>query len=459
MRTFFLFLFLIASFKLPAQQRAQADLPTRKIEDDSSLRIAIRGSWLAESPGMVINKRAEYYTLSGGSRIQVRSEAGRDEFVVVLARELPGLLSARNSAGNFPGWAQGSWILSRRISDGSPSRIRVFLKSDPNSYIQFRPFTQDKCYMDVVIYEAYLVYSLPVAIPFERLIVLPLEDALAAVGETFPRRYFDPEPLMYRDKWNFIAAVRARLSGLHYTDDGAIDENNKYVYINTLDCQNPDRPDAAGGLNCSGFAKWIVDGILKPVTGETLSIAPLKEAYGNRGSSFTEPWERLRDPFFGLDWNRNLASIAGTVLRSPVYADPQEFEVRSMPFSRMIQRQNGSASIRSYPGFLPDAGFDINGLQALLYTLAIDEPDRIYLAAVNNEIGAPVTTENPKGAPRLRQYFHVAVLAPYFAENGNFQITVFESAAETPFASFKNRYPGHYVNLSRIPLDRGFDPD
>jgi hypothetical protein len=124
----------------------------------------------------------------------------------------------------------------------------------------------------------------------------------------------------------------------------------------------------------------------------------------------------------------------------------------------VIARGPEGSSVRSYPGFLPDAGFGIEGLHPLLYTLAVDEPGRIYLAAVNNEIGAPVTKDNPRGLPRLRQYFHIAVLVPHFNEYGNFQVTVFESAEETNFTAFKNRYGGHYVNLVRIPVEGSFYP-
>jgi hypothetical protein len=115
----------------------------------------------------------------------------------------------------------------------------------------------------------------------------------------------------------------------------------------------------------------------------------------------------------------------------------------------VILRNGGNSTVRPYPGFLHNAGFGFEGLHPLLYTLAIDEPGRIYLAAVNNELGP---------APRMRQYFHIAVLAPYFNEAGNFQVAVFESAEETSFNNFKTRYPGHCVNLVRIPVETAFDP-
>lgn len=424
--------FLILGCLLPLEG---LDRPTRRIEDDSSLRISLQTSWFTEAADKVLNMKAFIHTLPGGGRIQVRSEAGKNEFMIVLARE-------RN--GSYPGWAQGSWVLTRRKDDGGPSRIRVFPRSDPYTYIQFRPNAPDQCMMDVVLYDAYLVRSLSVPYSLERLFVLPMEEVLATLGNKFPREYFDPDPEMYQDIRTFMNLVRKRLPELTFHDDGAIDEQGRYVYINTLKTQEETR-----GLNCSGFAKWMVDGILRPFTGKRLSIPPLKQPFGDRGSSFTELYEALRDPFFGLDWTRNLASLARTTLLSPTFGKLEEIEVQKLPFSSLIQRNREENLVRSYPEFLPNAGFSFEGIHPLLYTLAINEPGNIYLASINHEVGTK---------PRMRQHFHVAVLVPYFNEYGTFQISVFESAEETSFNRFKNRYPGHFVNLVRVPVDPLFDP-
>jgi hypothetical protein len=377
--------------------------------------------------------------------VEVRVEAAGEEFVIILAREL---------TGSFPGWAQGSWTLTRRRDDGSPVRIRVFPQTDFNNYVQFRPFSKDKCVMDVVIYNAYIVNSLPLPVPFERLYVLPLEEVLGMAQDRFPRRYFEPQPDAYRDIRALIAAVRERIGELTFRDDGAMDENGRYVFIDTLAPQ-----EGEPGLNCSGFAKWVVDGLLRPLTGKRLPIGSLKAPFGERGSGFTEPWEELRDPFFGLDWTRNLASAAIKLLRSPSFGNAAEIEVRDAPFSAVIRRDKQGASARPFPGYLPDAGFSIEGIHPLLYTLAIDEPGRIYLASVNGELGAPVTADNPRGLPRMRQHFHVAVLIPYFTSHGNFRVVLFESAEETQFSAFKTRYPADYqVNLTRVPIETSFDP-
>jgi hypothetical protein len=455
-------LFILAIMLAAALPLCGLDLPTREIVDDSELRLSLKDSWLTEIPSRMMGKRPVLHKLDGGDRVELRIEVTREEFMIILAREQMGgrvnnggASVPRNSTGSFPGWAQGSWILTRRKDTGEPARIRVFLRSDPYTYIQFRPLGADKCQMDAVLYDAYIVRSLPLPVPFERLYTMRLEDTLNLAGDKFPRRYFDPDPVNYRDQRLFIARVRERLPELQFADDGAIDEHGNYVFIKNLESQVP---AAHAGLNCSGFAKWLIDGILRPLTGERLAIPPLKAPFGQRGSSFTGLWEEQRDPFFGLDWIRNLASRAGSFLRSSAYGSLEEIEVRGEPFALVIDRLRGGGAIRSYPGFLENAGYGTEGLHPLLYTLAIDEPGRFYLAAISVEMGPATTAENPRGRPRMRQYFHIAALVPYFNEYGVFQVAVFESAAETSFSAFKTRYPGHHANLVRIPVETVFDP-
>jgi len=448
------------------------DLPLARIVDDSALRTSVKDTWLVESPGRVLAKPRALYTLPGGGRVELRTEASKEEFMVIFARELKNSNgNGTNRVGNFPGWAQGSWILIRNRNNGDATRIRIFLRSDPYTYIEFRPFSADKCQMDVVLYNAYIVRSVTLPVTMERLYTMQLGEVLNLAGNQFPRRYFEPNPDDYRLQRQFIAKVRERIKGLEFADDGAIDQNGNYVYINTgLEQKGGTQTP---GLNCSGFAKWLVDGILKPVTGERLEIPPLKEAFGERGSSLTDLWEKQRDPFFGLDWIRNLASTAWSKLLSPSFGSLDEIEVRNDPFSQMTLRTRNNTVLYSYPGFLENAGYGVEGLQPLLYTLAIDEPGKFYLAAVNNEIGPPATQDNPKGQPRMRQFFHIVAFFPYFSENGVFHIDVFESAAETSFQAFRNRYPlseraidgemrlfpnGHYVNLVRLPVEAMFEP-
>jgi hypothetical protein len=435
---------LLCLWAFPQAGLWAADFPLAKIGDDSALRRSLKNGWLNDTPGKVLATRPFIHTLPGGNRIEVRAEDRGNNFAVVLAREL--ISVEGKGSGSFPGRAQGSWVFLRNKRDGRLLSIQVFPGRDPAAYVMFRPLAGGKSQMDVVIYDAYLLQDCPLPLPLERIMEVPLEETFKAAGEVFPRRYFDPRPDQYRDVLVLAARIRAVLPSLSFRDDGAIDEQGRYVFINTLAPQ-----DGEGGLNCSGFAKWVVDGMLKPFTGTLLALGPLKEPFGERGSSFTDPYERLKDPFFGLDWTRNLASRANSVMLSPVFGKVEEFEVRRAPFGSVIFRgKNTPTETRPYPGFLLNAGFGIEGLQALLYTLAIDDPGKIYLASVNNEINSP----NP---PRMRQHFHVAVLVPYFDETGVFRTAVFESAEETPLVRLIARYPGHCVNLSGIPAQGAFE--
>jgi hypothetical protein len=409
------------------------DSLVREIADDSALRVKLFDPWFTETPSRVTAMPRQLETLPDGERVEVRTEQARDEFGIVIAREF---------AMTFPGWAQGSWVIIRSLKDGGLLRIRFFPRSDPYIYIQFYPLDNERSLMDAVAYDAYFAQSVIMPLSLERMLTAPLQEILQAHDLTALFRYFEPNPEDYKNIRALVSRVRRLLPGLSFADDGALDENGDYVFIDSLapQTENP-------GLNCSGFVKWLVDGLLRPLTGERLSISSLKQRYGERGSSFTEPYEEARDTFFGLDWIRNLASALNNTYTSAGGLD--EIEVRDCPFSQVIVRADGTSNTVPYTGFLPDAGFGIENLKALLYTLAINEPDTIYLGAVNTELP-------PK--PRTRQYFHLAALFPFFDQYGTFHILVFESATETPFNRFAARYPGHYINLTRIPVENAFDP-
>jgi len=429
---------------LAAGQAFGRDAPVARIADDSAVRRMAREAWLAESPARALAMPRAVRELPGGARVEIRAEGRPSEIAVFFARQA--------ACGAFPGWIQGSWEFARSRSTGAIVRARAFPRSDPHTFVQFRPFGADRVQMDVLIYDAYVARGVALPVSMDRLSVMPLGDALALAGSRFPARYFEPNPDDFRDQRRFVEDVRRRLPELSFADDGAVDHEGRFVRIAT-GLEQEGQP----GLNCSGFAKWLIDGILRPVTGRRLEIPPLKAPFGDRGSSFTDHFEELKDPFFGLDWIRNLASSAGAALRSPAFGSLEEIEVRSQPFSRVIARARcGAASPRSFPGFLPNAGYRIEGLLPLLYTLAIDEPGRFFLASVSREMREPGAI---RGRGEMRRHFHVAALVPYFDERGAFRVAVFESAAETSIAAFKRRYgPEHHVSLVRVPVERAFDP-
>jgi hypothetical protein len=432
---------LLFSTLLPLAAR---DVPLRKIADDSGLRLKLKDSYFIDTPARVMARPPSTYMLPSGDEVQVRVETSSSRFTVLLARKPA-------DAFAFQGWAQGSWVLARNRRTGEFEHIRVFLRSDPYTYIQLRPDEADKnkTLLDAVVYDAFIRRGLPLPVSFDRVLTMTLDDILALAGERFPARYYEPNGDDYRNVRTFIAGVRATIGGLEFGDDGAIDEHGTYVYIETLAPQL-ETADGKPGLNCSGFAKWLIDGLLKPLTGKRLTINELKAPYGDRGSGITQPWDSVRDLFFGLDWTRNLASAVQKALYPGHSVPLSEFEVRHAPFTQILVRKNGVTEIQSYPEHIVDTGFAAEGIFPLLYTLAVDEPGNIYLAAISDDRGGP--------RPRLRRYFHVAALVPYFDEENVFRVIVFESAEETSFSRFRTRYPGDFINLARVPIEGAFEP-
>jgi hypothetical protein len=86
---------------------------------------------------------------------------------------------------------------------------------------------------------------------------------------------------------------------------GVIDATGKYI----------NEKDDNFGLCCSGYAKWIADGYYYPLRKKNhsrlryMSIQTLRKTYPFlRGNKSTFQYEQSREPFFGLDWTRNIAN-------------------------------------------------------------------------------------------------------------------------------------------------------
>jgi hypothetical protein len=213
-----------------------------------------------------------------------------------------------------------------------------------------------------------------------------------------------------------VASLREQVALLPDMDDGAMDDEGRFVYIETGE------RSAAGGFNCSGFAKYVADGIYYPRHGRLMPIEPLKEKHpDHRGNSWTERFEEERDPYFGLDWIRNIAVMLGPGTGQ----DPEARDVRQVPHFSYVE----------------DVGYPVRDLEALLYFLALEAPGDFYLASVNAEFGKD---------PPLRQHIHVVVLMPYLNRRGELVTAVFERNRETGVGSLLKRYPNEYIHLVSI---------
>lgn len=327
--------------------------------------------------------------------------------------------------------APGTFTVRRRERDGAFDQIRIYFQRDRGSYVRIQPNGRTAV-LDLWVVGEQMMRSVALPVGFEQLLSISFAELMATTATRIDWGLLAPDRDHpgYQQVETMAAAVRAALPTLGDADDGAMDELGRIVLIETLAVQeqNP-------GFNCSGFAKWVVDGLVRGRTGAILPIEPIKERHLEyRGTRWSRSFELQRDPYFGLDWTRNLARHAAALRsgNSPGAYHPEQFDVRTVPIAAYIE----------------DVGYRVEHLQRVLYYLAVREPGVFYLGSVNNEFGS---------APTMRQHTHVVVFFPYFDAYGRFRVVVMERNVETSLESLARRYAGEFVHLVRVEADSRFD--
>ncbi|WP_024653523.1 hypothetical protein [Borrelia persica] len=207
--------------------------------------------------------------------------------------------------------------------------------------------------------------------------------------------------------------------------DGAMNALGEMVYIRTGE---PQREPI--GFNCSGFGKWVADSIYKAKTGKLLKIKDLKIRHiGVRGDSFTKYHEFKQDPFFGLDWSRNIAYKLQNIDAALDLSKINELDVNNIAFLKYIENR----------------GYEIDNLEFILYYLSLKEPGYMYLGSINTTID---------GFPGKIFHKHIVVLFPFIDKNSIFRVSVMEINDETSIKSLLNRYPNSYIHLVKVKVPK-----
>ncbi|MBR0030749.1 MAG: hypothetical protein IJP61_00455 [Treponema sp.] len=454
LKSFFLFLFFfVCSFSF-------ADYNRMGVPDSSDIRHDINETWLNLPLDYLREKHTEIRMNSVGEKFQVRLEETATTFSVYVCPEISVPVDVYTNEGfssamisDYASSGSGSWVLVRNKKDGSPLYIRCYFLQDSDVYVQFSP-KGTKTLADYVIGGFYAAHSVPIGISFERLYTASFEEILSVTEKSLPWQYASIFTGQYSGTFHMISVIKKNLSRILTVPDGAYDENGSPIFIKdgskrpVLDSEVENRNLT---LSSAGFLKWVVDGLIEPISGSCTYLAPLlRPTYSVSPLGYAAKVGEKNNLAFTLDFTRNLAAARLSVQMKTNYLyEDSGVDVNIEPFSSTIS----DGGVVNIAGYVSNTGYDIQALRPILYVLGVSNPTYFYLAAVRRQIPG-----KPGKNPEVYTFDQCAAVFPYFDKNGRFGCTVFENGAEMSLDSFMRKYEGCYVHLTRVLTSDKFYP-
>lgn len=331
------------------------------------------------------------------------------------------------SSYEFKILSAGSCVIKKDRISAKLTQMKLFIGTDDNSFLRFFPVGKRTLVQAVLLGRSFY-QDIYLPLEFEKVVFTSWKDILRLSRYSIDWGLFFPNPLQkgHQKVEKMALQISQKLSFVRDREDGALDTNG-YVYIDSLKKQ-----PGKGGFNCSGFVKWIADGIYQTKTNRLLSVKALKQKQlDKRGSSFSRAYEKERDPYFGLDWTRNIALFVNKEISPWLAHSSESSDLRKVPFYRYSE----------------DRGYPLTDLAWIMYFMMIKNPGRIYLLSVNMDFGKD---------PVLVQHIHTAVLFPYLDKQGRFVLRIFERGRETSLTSLNRRYAASYGHLVYLETGDSF---
>ncbi len=320
----------------------------------------------------------------------------------------------------------GSYVI--KVGKHGIEQVKIFFLNRSDTFIRIKA---GNVYSNADFYLINTLIHKDIKLPFKisDIATGSFIEVVRYIGNFIDFELFNPKYLeVYDNVSNMVDNLKSflKISPLMFeVHDGAMNEFGEMVYIKTGE---PQREPI--GFNCSGFSKWVADSIYKVKTEKLLKIKDLKVRHiGVRGNGFTQYHEFSRDPFFGLDWTRNIAYKLHNVDVDLDLSKIKEFDVNNIGFLKYIE----------------DRGYKVDNLEFILYYLAVKDPGHIYLGSVNTTID---------GFPGKIFHKHIVVLFPFIDQNSIFRVSLMEINDETSIKSLKDRYPNSYVHLVKVKVPK-----
>ena len=451
---------------------AHAQYSRIEIPDSAAVRTKVRDSWLKATVKSLNGRPSEIYNDPAGGLFQVRSERiGQSIAVAVMPQTYLKVSYIRGDdveVVDEPSYSLnscGSWILFKNRNTGADEKIIIRFTENPDIYLQLKPLGKGTT-ADLIAYDSYLAKGKAVGIPFENLYTISFPVIQRQCAKTIPWDMVLPAANQYGTVQAMISVIRDKLPSVSYAEDAAYNEDGKLYSIEKgndykkdesdkmLDYYLKEQPKEISdqgtlALGAPGFVKWIVDGIIYPMTGKLSRISDLvmptttPDPLSKQGV-LSSKWNMT----LNLDWNRHLAEKV-TSLRSVKGKYSYETGGTDVNDNFFISEIQEDGRIVPSLGYTKNVGYESKRLLPLLYVLAATEPDWFYIGAIRHT--SSITTGESV-------FDGNAAFFPYFRDDGKFDCVVFQNGKELTIRQFITNNPNAYVHLERIKSYEGFDP-
>ena len=429
------------------------------IPDSSEIRTSIKDKWLLQDVTVLRGYNPEGRKAPNGDVFQVRMDEGLEDYSIVVAPRsyldvniITGDQKQTSRMEVYPTGGQGSWVLRKSKVNEEVLGIQYFFNQDSEVYLQIRP-GQSKTLADLVVFGSYAARSVPVGIPFDRFYTASFAEVYRWTERTIPWNSVEVVPGQYHDVVQMALTVRNRIPSIDYAENACYNEKGELYSLATgkpFEIIDEDTGLSIGEyqenhdtdrltLSGEGFVKWIIDGIVEPLSGKGTAIDKLQRAtleydpIGKNGALSLK-----YDLNFSLNWCRNLAAEAMDIRTShSVDWKTGGVDVNVEPFAADIVRGRVIAN----SGYVKNSGYAASKLKAFLYVLGVTEPGWFYLGAIRQQ---------SKVSPDEMVFNQCAVFFPYFDDSGRFGCHVFVNDREVTLEHFMSTYRDCFVHLERV---------
>lgn len=451
------FFMAVSALVLMTVSSVYAEYNVLGIPDSAEIRKEIADDWFYQDLEVIRMQNSQVRQNQTGESFQVSLEEQDDNFIIYVSPRTSMKIDVYDSTGvhtvtedGYPVNSFGSWMYSRGKEDGKSQFIRFYVSKNTDVFVQFRPH-KNIAVADFVIFNSFAAQGIPIGIPFEKILTSSIADIYSLTKKSLPWKYTGFVENKYDEAQIMISKIRSSLKDIAYEEDAMYDESGCSVSIfngkpHICDIRNKDKLV----LSSCGFVKWVVDGLVEPLAGSSLKRNPLLEStveYNPTG--FQGNLNLTLTTNLSLNWTRNLAAAALSVRAKKTYLYKDTgVDVTEEPFTAVYTKKG----ITNTAGYLKNTGYQPENLRAILYTLAVNEPQFFYLAAIR---------QTDRKSPEVKVFNDAAVIFPYFDSNGAFRIVVFMDGEEIKYNDFEKmllKAKDCFVHLTRVRTSAAYYP-